>query len=178
MPRLVSSSTLSALRSTALPTSTRTVAFSSVAALPRNSISKVALARSRVAQQLVAPRPFSTSTRAMAGGVGIGEDNVRPEPDQVIQQIADYVHNYKVDSDVAYRTARLCLIDTLGCGIEALHYPQPNKIVGPVVEGTVVPNGARVIGTNYELDPIRAAFNNGALVRWLDHNDCWLAAEW
>ncbi|KAE8232264.1 hypothetical protein CF326_g2707, partial [Tilletia indica] len=86
--------------------------------------------------------------------------------------------SYEITSEVAYNTARLCLLDSLGCAVEALHFPQAVSVLGPVVEGTTVPNGARVIGTNHVLDPIRAAFNNGALIRWLDFNDTWLAAEW
>lgn len=111
-------------------------------------------------------------------GVGLGEDNVRPPYDQVLQDIADYVHNYEIKSDEAWNTARLCLLDSLGCHMEALRYPGARGVCGPVVEGTVVPNGAKVPGTPYQLDPIRAAFNNGALIRWLDFNDTWLAAEW
>ncbi|KAH6913836.1 2-methylcitrate dehydratase [Coprinopsis sp. MPI-PUGE-AT-0042] len=107
-----------------------------------------------------------------------GESTVRPEPDQVLVDIADYVHNYKIESDLAFETARLCLIDTIGCGLEALRFPECTKVLGPVVEGTVVPNGTRVPGTNYQLDPIRGAFNIGTIIRWLDFNDCWLAAEW
>ncbi|EAU91641.2 2-methylcitrate dehydratase [Coprinopsis cinerea okayama7 len=107
-----------------------------------------------------------------------GESTVRPDPDQVLVDIADYVHNYKVDSELAFETARLCLIDTIGCGLEALRFPECTKLLGPVVEGTVVPNGTRVPGTNYQLDPIRGAFNIGTAIRWLDFNDCWLAAEW
>ena len=86
--------------------------------------------------------------------------------------------NYKIESDLAYTTARYCLIDTLGCGLEALEYPACTKLLGPIVPGTVVPNGARVPGTNYQLDPVQAAFNIGAMIRWLDFNDTWLAAEW
>ena len=115
---------------------------------------------------------------AVAAGVGKGEDNVRPPPDQVVQDIADYVHDYDITSETAYNTARLCLLDSIGCGIEALRFPAARAVCGPVVEGTVVPNGAKVLGTEYQLDPIRAAFNNGALIRWLDFNDTWLAAEW
>lgn len=114
----------------------------------------------------------------MAGGVGLGEDNVRPPPDEVVQKIADYVHNTEITSKVAYDTARLDLLDTLGCGMEALRFPQARSVLGPVVPGTEVPNGAKVPGTPYVLDPIRAAYNIGALVRWLDFNDTWLAAEW
>ena len=101
-----------------------------------------------------------------------------PEPDQVIADIADYALNYEIASDLAFATARYCLIDTLGCGLEALEYPACTKLLGPIVPGTIVPNGARVPGTHFELDPVQAAFNIGALIRWLDYNDTWLAAEW
>ena len=104
--------------------------------------------------------------------------NVRPAPDKVLVDIAEYVVNYAINSDEAWETARYCLIDTLGCGIEALGYPACTKLLGPVVPGTVVPNGAKVPGTQFQLDPIQAAFNIGAMVRWLDFNDTWLAAEW
>src|SRR6478736_5608185 len=105
-------------------------------------------------------------------------NNERPAPDGVLVDIADYVLNYRVDSSLAYETARNCLLDTLGCGLEALEYPACTKLLGPVVPGTVVPNGARVPGTPYQLDPVQAAFNIGTMIRWLDFNDCWLAAEW
>ncbi len=104
--------------------------------------------------------------------------NQRPAPDRVISDIADYALSYQVNSDLAYTTARYCLIDTLGCGLEALDYPACTRLLGPIVSGTVVPNGARVPGTNYVLDPVQAAFNIGAIIRWLDFNDTWLAAEW
>ena len=104
--------------------------------------------------------------------------SVRPAPDQVIVDIANYVTDYEINSDEAFDTARNCLMDTLGCGFEALDYPACTKLLGPVVAGTVVPNGAKVPGTNYQLDPILAAFNIGAMIRWLDFNDTWLAAEW
>ena len=104
--------------------------------------------------------------------------NVRPEPDQVLVDIVDYVLNYEISSDVAYQTARNCLIDTLGCGLEALEYPACRKLLGPIVPGTTVPNGAKVPGTQFALDPVQAAFNIGAMIRWLDFNDTWLAAEW
>ena len=104
--------------------------------------------------------------------------NVRPKADQVLVDIVDYVTKYKVKSDLAYETARNCLIDTLGCGLEALEYPACTKLLGPVVPGTVVPNGAKVPGTQFQLDPVQAAFNIGAMIRWLDFNDTWLAAEW
>jgi len=104
--------------------------------------------------------------------------NERPAPDKVLTDIADYALNYKVESELAYSTARACLIDTLGCGLEALEYPACTKLLGPIVPGTVVRNGARVPGTEYQLDPVQAAFNIGAMIRWLDFNDTWLAAEW
>jgi 2-methylcitrate dehydratase len=98
--------------------------------------------------------------------------------DQVLLDIADYVSDYTIQSELAYATARNCLIDTLGCGLEALEYPACTKLLGPIVPGTIVPNGAKVPGTKYQLDPVQAAFNIGALIRWLDFNDTWLAAEW
>jgi 2-methylcitrate dehydratase len=101
-----------------------------------------------------------------------------PEPDKVIADIADYALGCEITSELAYTTARYCLVDTLGCGLEALEYPACTKLLGPIVPGTVVPNGARIPGTHYELDPVQAAFNIGALIRWLDYNDTWLAAEW
>ena len=104
--------------------------------------------------------------------------NVRPKPDQALLDIVDYVKKYKIKSDVAYETARNCLIDTLGCGLEALSYPACTKLMGSIVPGTVVPNGAKVPGTQFQLDPVQAAFNIGAMIRWLDFNDTWLAAEW
>ena len=104
--------------------------------------------------------------------------NERPAPDKVLTDIADYALNYEIESDLAYATARACLIDTLGCGLEALEYPACTKLLGPIVPGTVVPNGARVPGTGYQLDPVHAAFHIGAMIRWLDFNDTWLAAEW
>jgi 2-methylcitrate dehydratase len=104
--------------------------------------------------------------------------NVRPRPDKVLTDIADYVTRYEVTSSEAYETARYCLMDTLGCGFEALEYPACTKLLGPIVAGTVVPNGAKVPGTQFQLDPVQAAFNIGAMIRWLDFNDTWLAAEW
>jgi len=105
--------------------------------------------------------------------------NVRPEPDQVLVDIVDYVLAHEqIASALAYETARHCLIDTLGCGLEALEYPACTKLLGPVVPGTAVPHGAKVPGTPYQLDPIQAAFNIGTMIRWLDFNDTWLAAEW
>lgn len=104
--------------------------------------------------------------------------NVRPQPDRVLVDIVDYVLDFEVDSALALTTARYCLLDTLGCGLEALSYPACTKLLGPIVPGTIVPHGAKVPGTAFQLDPVQAAFNIGAMIRWLDFNDTWLAAEW
>ena len=104
--------------------------------------------------------------------------NQRPPADDVLQKIADYVLDCDIESQEAYQTARYDLMDTLGCGLQALAFPACTKLLGPVVPGTVVPNGARVPGTDFVLDPVLAAFNIGAMIRWLDFNDTWLAAEW
>ena len=104
--------------------------------------------------------------------------NVRPKPDKVLVDIANYVSKKAITSKQAYETARYCLMDTLGCGFEALEYPACNKLLGPIVPGTIVPNGAKVPGTQFQLDPVQAAFNIGTMIRWLDFNDTWLAAEW
>ncbi len=98
--------------------------------------------------------------------------------DKEMVDIAKYVLEYSPDSEKAYNTAHLCLMDSIGSAVLALRFPECTKMIGPVVPGTVVPNGARVPGTSYELDPITAAFNIGVLIRWLDYNDTWLAAEW
>src|SRR5210317_452332 len=102
----------------------------------------------------------------------------RPEPDQVLIDIADYVCNTDISSDLAFETAHYCLMDTLACGFQALDYPACTKLLGPVVPGATLAGGARVPGTSYELDPVMAAFSIGAMIRWLDFNDTWLAAEW
>ncbi len=103
----------------------------------------------------------------------------RPQPDQVLVDIADYVLGYDVSaSHEAMETARYCLMDTLGCGLLALNYPACTKLLGPTVPGASMSGGARVPGTSFELEPVQAAFNIGAMVRWLDYNDTWLAAEW
>src|ERR1700744_838436 len=104
--------------------------------------------------------------------------NIRPPFDQPIVDIVDYALNYKVESALAYETARYCLMDTLGCGLQALDFPACTKLMGPLVPGLSMQMGARVPGTGYELDPVAAAFNIGTIIRWLDFNDTWLAAEW
>ncbi|MGC9199989.1 MAG: bifunctional 2-methylcitrate dehydratase/aconitate hydratase [Acidobacteriaceae bacterium] len=102
-----------------------------------------------------------------------------PQPfDQPIVDIVDYALNYQVTSQLAYDTARLCLLDTLGCGLQALEFPACAKLLGPVVPGLTMHHGARVPGTSYRLDPVQAAFNIGTMIRWLDYNDTFLAAEW
>src|SRR5215468_11122303 len=103
---------------------------------------------------------------------------IRPKPDALLQKIADYVLKKKITSREAFDTARYCLFDTLGCGLLALNYPACTKLLGPTVPGATLTGGARVPGTSFELEPVQAAFNIGAMVRWLDFNDTWLAAEW
>src|ERR1700729_2881102 len=102
----------------------------------------------------------------------------RPAPDHVLTAIADYALSYEIDSALAYETAGYCLMDTLACGFQALKYTACTKLMGPVVPGATLSGGARVPGTAYELDPINGAFNIGCMIRWLDFNDTWLAAEW
>ncbi|RUO25648.1 2-methylcitrate dehydratase [Aliidiomarina minuta] len=104
--------------------------------------------------------------------------NQRPDYDSVIQDIVDYVRDFQIDNEEAWTTARHCLMDTLGCGLLALRFPECTKHLGPLVEGTIVPNGSRVPGTQFRLDPEKAAWDIGSIIRWLDFNDTWLAAEW
>ena len=111
----------------------------------------------------------------MSGNV---ETNVRPNPDDVLVKIADYVLNKDIESSEAYNTARNCLMDTLGCGLLALTFPDCKNLLGPYIEGTQVPGGVRVPGTKHVLDPVKGAWDIGAIIRWLGFNDTWLAAEW
>ena len=111
----------------------------------------------------------------MSGNADIAN---RPDPDALLVQLAEYVDSYEINSAEAYNTARNCLIDTLGCGLLALRFPECTKHLGPLVPGTTVRHGARVPGTSHELDPIKAAWDIGCIIRWLDYNDTWLAAEW
>lgn len=106
------------------------------------------------------------------------DSNLRPDPDRELVEIADYVSKPTTFSDEAYDTARYCLMDSLGCGILALSFPACVKHLGPIVPGTVVPNGIKIPGTSHALDPVKAAFDIGCIIRWLDFNDTWLAAEW
>ncbi|WP_096187261.1 bifunctional 2-methylcitrate dehydratase/aconitate hydratase [Evansella halocellulosilytica] len=105
-------------------------------------------------------------------------DNTKQQKDIILKQIANYTNDYQVKSEEAISTARYVLMDTLGCGILALNYPECTKLLGPIVKGTTVPNGSRVPGTQFELDPVKGAFDIGCTVRWLDYNDTWLAQEW
>lgn len=105
-------------------------------------------------------------------------NNTRGEFDKEIVRIAEYVNNFDVTSELAIDTAYYCLMDSIACAVEALSYPECTKHLGPYVPGTIVPNGARVIGTSNVLDPVKAAYDNGVLIRWLDYNDTWLAKEW
>ena len=110
----------------------------------------------------------------MAGKIS----NIRPEPDKILVDLAEYAANYVAESQEAIDTARYDLMDTLGCGLLALRYPECTQHLGPIVPGATLGNGARVPGTEWQLDPVHAAFNIGAMIRWLDFNDTWLAAEW
>ncbi len=105
-------------------------------------------------------------------------NNLSLGPDQVLIDLTDYVMDTTIKSEEAYATSRLCLMDALGCAVAALAHPACTRLLGPIAPGTVVPNGARVPGTRFQLDPVTAAFNLGAMIRWLDYNDTWLAAEW
>ena len=104
--------------------------------------------------------------------------NIRPAPDPIMVEIADYAANYVPESKEALDTARYCFVDALGCALLALRFPECTKHLGPIVPGALLNNGARVPGTDWQLDPVQAAFNIGAMIRWLDFNDTWLAAEW
>ncbi|SCV67978.1 BQ2448_99 [Microbotryum intermedium] len=168
--RAFSSTARSATRRTSTVSSSAVRAVASSSSSLRRSSSVAPLQLGRSSSVLGAIRMSSSHH---------GEDAKRPDPDQVLIDIADYVHNYKIDSDLAYYTARLCLIDTIGCGLEGLRVdPDCAALMPPVVEGTIVPNGSKVPGTPYQMDPVRAAFAIGTQIRWLDFNDCWLAAEW
>jgi 2-methylcitrate dehydratase len=106
------------------------------------------------------------------------ENNVRPAPDREMRDIADYLVDYEISSKEAWETASLVLLDSLGCAMLALGFPECVRLLGPLVSGTFVPLGVRVPGTGFELDPVKGAFDIGTLIRWLDFNDTWLAAEW
>ncbi|MCJ1315001.1 ATP-binding cassette transporter CGR1 [Xylographa vitiligo] len=121
---------------------------------------------------------MATTTEEPGGPNAASVSPISREYDPEIKDLADYVHNYSINSELAFDTARYIFLDTLGCGLEALRFKECTKLLGPIVEGTVVPNGTRVPGTPYVLDPVNGAFNIGAMIRWLDYNDCWLAAEW
>jgi 2-methylcitrate dehydratase len=106
------------------------------------------------------------------------DQNIRPDADPLLTEIAEYVADYKIDSDVAFDTARWCLLDSVGCALLALNYPACVRHLGPIVPGASVPDGVPIPGTSFRLDPLKAAFDMGSMIRWLDYNDTWLAAEW
>ncbi|OCK74989.1 2-methylcitrate dehydratase [Lepidopterella palustris CBS 459.81] len=148
------------------------------ASISCKAVRPIALAtasRTPIFQRAAIAAPFSTysSLKSMAPPI-TGEREFDPE----IVDVASYVHNTPIESDLAFDTARWVFLDTLGCGLKALEFEQCKNILGPVVPGTIVPHGTKVPGTNYQLDPVLGAFNIGAAIRWLDFNDCWLAAEW
>ena len=143
------------------------------------------LARAALSSSQIRLRPqlfLSQHKPVMATPFSAQKDTLAARPyqeyDSEIIDMASYIHKYKIDSDLAFETARFVFLDTLGCGLEALRFKACTKLLGPVVKGPVVPNGTRVPGTPYQLDPVNGAFNIGAMIRWLDYNDCWLAAEW
>src|SRR5438477_2296075 len=152
--------------------------WSSSAATARSSVRRPTMSVPRTSRSSPSPSASKAPQKAPEEPMSGPLSNVRPEPDRVLVDIADYVVGYDVGSREAYETARYCLMDTLGCGFEALSYPACTKLLGPIVPGTIVPNGAKVPGTQFQLDPVQAAFNIGAMIRWLDFNDTWLAAEW
>ncbi|KAK3943092.1 MmgE/PrpD family-domain-containing protein [Diplogelasinospora grovesii] len=121
---------------------------------------------------------FSTMASLQSAAAATPSPSAGKGYDPEITDIADYVHNKPIDSELAFDTARWVFLDTLGCGLEGLRFKECAKLLGPIVPGTVVPNGTRVPGTPFQLDPVNGAFNIGAMIRWLDYNDCWLAAEW
>ena len=128
-----------------------------------------------VAPRIASSARFSTMSPLQSAAPAVQTSR---DYDPEIKDAASYVHNTPIDSQLAFDTARWVFLDTLGCGLKALEFEQCRNILGPVVEGTIVPNGTKVPGTNYQLDPVKGAFNIGAMIRWLDFNDCWLAAEW
>ncbi|KAL4967412.1 putative 2-methylcitrate dehydratase [Aspergillus stella-maris] len=152
---------------------------SRIASLSRtSSLSSSGLSSYRAPSSPALPRVSRFSTMSSLQSAAPIPAGAQKGYDPEIKDMADYIHNYKVDSDLAFDTARLVFLDTLGCGLEALKFKECSKLLGPIVDGTVVPNGTRVPGTPYQLDPVNGAFNIGAMIRWLDYNDCWLAAEW
>src|SRR5207302_8352318 len=148
----------------------------------RTSSSSARTASSSVRRPTTPVPRISSSSPSRSGAERMSAHDVRsaerPAPDAVLTAIADYARNFTVRSETAYETARYCLMDTLACGFQALKYPACRKLLGPLVPGAVMPGGARIPGTSFELEPVQAALNIGAMIRWLDFNDCWLAAEW
>ncbi|KAH7358382.1 2-methylcitrate dehydratase [Plectosphaerella cucumerina] len=146
-------------------------------AAPLSSVASTSFSASAASARIPSSSYNFSTTSARTSGAPTMSAEAR-EYDPEINDIASYVNNYKVDSDLAFDTARWVFLDTLGCGLEGLRFKECTKLLGPIVPGTVVPNGPKVPGTDFQLDPVNAAFNIGAMIRWLDYNDCWLAAEW
>src|SRR4030095_8820056 len=147
----------------------------------RTSSSSAKTARSSARRPTTpGPRTVSSSRSGSAHNMSSHDykSAQRPNPDELLVAIADYTKNYPVDSAQAYETARYCLMDTLACGFQALKYPACTRLLGPVVPGATMPGGSRVTGTSDQAAPVSSAFNIGAMIRWLDFNDTWLAAEW
>src|SRR5207302_6972909 len=148
----------------------------------RTSSSSARTASSSVRRPTTPVPRISSSSPSRSGAERMSAHDVRsaerPAPDAVLTAIADYARNFTVRSETAYETARYCLMDTLACGFQALKYPACRKLLGPLVPGAVMPGGARIPGTSFELEPVQAALNIGTMILWLDFNDTWLAAEW
>ncbi|KAK5083357.1 ATP-binding cassette transporter CGR1 [Exophiala xenobiotica] len=160
------------------PAPLRRLAASSFAAARPTPVLRPQAQSLRQPSQILRPTMASAYSTTTPKGSAMPSKAAPADYDPEIKDIASYIHNYEIKSDVAMDTARYILLDTIGCGLEALRFPQCTAVLGPIVPGTVVPNGTRVPGTPYELDPVNGAFNIGAMIRWLDYNDCWLAAEW
>ncbi|KAK3695462.1 MmgE/PrpD family-domain-containing protein [Podospora appendiculata] len=152
--------------------------FSQTAALrPLSSrCSQFAAPRSSTSSSHNHKNTFSTMAALQSGAAPVPAEAREYDPE--VKDIASYVHNKPIDSELAFDTARWVFLDTLGCGLEGLRFKECAKLLGPIVEGTTVPNGTKVFGTPFQLDPVNGAFNIGTMIRWLDYNDCWLAAEW
>ncbi|KAF3357306.1 Ornithine carbamoyltransferase [Verticillium dahliae VDG1] len=166
-----------ATRSLRLPSQTVRLAAPLRAGLASTHLNaSTASARTSSSSSPSSAHNFSTAAARQSGAPAMSSEPREYDPE--INDIANYVQNYKVDSELAFDTARWVFLDTLGCGLEGLRFKECTKLLGPIVPGTTVPNGPKVPGTDFQLDPVNAAFNIGAMIRWLDYNDCWLAAEW
>ncbi|KAG7134256.1 2-methylcitrate dehydratase like protein [Verticillium longisporum] len=173
----VNRSIRTATRSLRLPSQTVRLAAPLRAGLASTHLNaSTASARTSSSSSPSSAHNFSTAAARQSGAPAMSSEPREYDPE--INDIANYVQNYKVDSELAFDTARWVFLDTLGCGLEGLRFKECTKLLGPIVPGTTVPNGPKVPGTDFQLDPVNAAFNIGAMIRWLDYNDCWLAAEW